>query len=229
MFKIPAFLLAASSLAVVPIVGLSGDFSTLPPDPYEMEQTLASAKISPTKAIEIAEAKVNGSCAMLLASSTPSGDVAYAVTVYSDGKRHEMKISGEDGQIVENVAMPRFPGADPGDAEMVTLPSGLMYYDIVEGTGAAPAGPTSTVNVHYTGWLTDGTKFDSSVDRGEPISFPLNRVIRGWTEGVGSMKIGGKRKLVIPFELAYGPAGRPPTIPPRAMLVFDVDLLDVTD
>lgn len=115
----------------------------------------------------------------------------------------------------------------PGGNE-VTTPSGLKYIDQVVGTGdVAVAGKTTTV--HYTGWLTNGQKFDSSVDRGQPFSFPLGagRVIKGWDEGVQGMKVGGKRKLTIPSELGYGSRGAGGAIPPNATLVFDVELLGV--
>ena len=110
----------------------------------------------------------------------------------------------------------------------VTMPSGLKYVDQVVGTGEiAVAGKTA--NVHYTGWLENGKKFDSSVDRGQPFSFPLGagRVIKGWDEGVQWMKVGGKRKLTIPSELGYGARGAGGMIPPNATLIFDVELLGV--
>jgi peptidylprolyl isomerase len=106
--------------------------------------------------------------------------------------------------------------------------SGLSYTDIVKGTGAAPTSG-KMVTVHYTGVLENGTKFDSSVDRGQPFSFRIGagEVIPGWDEGVISMKVGGKRKLIIPPQLGYGSAGAGGVIPPNATLIFDVELLDV--
>jgi FKBP-type peptidyl-prolyl cis-trans isomerase FkpA len=110
----------------------------------------------------------------------------------------------------------------------ITTSSGLMIEDIVEGEGAVAAAG-QRVTVHYTGWLADGTKFDSSKDRGEPFDFALGarHVIAGWDEGVAGMKIGGTRKLTIPAALGYGARGAGGVIPPNATLVFEVDLLGV--
>lgn len=115
-------------------------------------------------------------------------------------------------------------------AKAVTTESGLKYEDSVVGTGASPQ-PGHEVTVHYTGTLDDGTKFDSSVDRGQPFKFQIGvgRVIKGWDEGVMTMKVGSKRKLVIPPQLGYGARGYPPVIPPNATLVFEVELLDTKE
>lgn len=105
--------------------------------------------------------------------------------------------------------------------------SGMLIKHTQEGSGASPAA-TDEVKVHYEGRLIDGKVFDSSLKRGEPATFPLNGVIACWTEGVQTMKVGGKARFVCPANLAYGANGSPPTIPPQATLVFDVELLDVT-
>ena len=118
--------------------------------------------------------------------------------------------------------------AGGGGSGQVTTPSGLKYTDLAVGSGAeAKSGQTAVV--HYTGWLLDGTKFDSSKDRGQPFSFPIGqgRVIKGWDEGVAGMKIGGKRELIIPPDLGYGARGAGGVIPPNATLKFEVELLDV--
>jgi peptidylprolyl isomerase len=116
----------------------------------------------------------------------------------------------------------------PGGEKMVKTPSGLQYEDLVPGSGDSPK-TGKKVTVHYTGWLTNGTKFDSSVDKNEPFTFVIGagQVIPGWDEGVMSMRIGGKRKLVIPPELGYGAGGAGGVIPPNATLVFEVILLDI--
>lgn len=124
------------------------------------------------------------------------------------------------GLAEEQAAAPRAGG------EIVTTESGLQYVDLVVGTGrTAELGDTATV--HYTGWLADGSTFDSSRTRNEPFSFRVGagRVIKGWDEGVLGMKVGGKRKLIIPPDLGYGARGAGNVIPPNATLTFEVELL----
>ena len=125
-------------------------------------------------------------------------------------------------------------GSNPGTAPALkdqggksqTTASGLVYQSLKEGTGASPKA-TDTVRVHYHGTLADGKVFDSSVQRGQPAEFPLNRVIPCWTEGVQMMKVGGKAKLTCPPQIAYGARGAAGVIPPNATLTFEVELLGI--
>lgn len=121
-----------------------------------------------------------------------------------------------------------FLAANSEKEGVVTLDSGLQYQVIEEGSGESPSA-TSTVETHYRGTLVDGTQFDSSYDRGQPATFPVNRVIPGWTEALQLMKPGSKWKLYVPYDLAYGPNGNPPAIPPYSTLIFDVELLRVVE
>lgn len=128
----------------------------------------------------------------------------------------QQKSASSESFMQENAARP----------EVTTTASGLQYEVLVEGTGPKPAA-TDTVVTHYHGTLTDGTVFDSSVERGSPASFPVNRVIAGWTEALQMMGTGSKWRLVIPPELAYGERGAGGAIPPNATLVFEVELLEI--
>lgn len=117
-------------------------------------------------------------------------------------------------------------GGEPAVAEGNSTGSGLVITQLVEGSGPSPSA-TDVVRVHYHGTFPDGSVFDSSVDRGQPATFPLNRVIPCWTEGVQRMKVGGKAQLICPPQIAYGPSGAPPRIPPDATLHFEVELLAI--
>ena len=109
---------------------------------------------------------------------------------------------------------------------MIEGDSGIQFKELKAGTGASPK-VTDTVRVHYTGTLTNGTKFDSSVDRGQPATFPLNRVIQGWQIAIAKMKVGAKWIIYIPSDLAYGAQGSPPNIGPNEVLIFEVELLGI--
>jgi FKBP-type peptidyl-prolyl cis-trans isomerase FklB len=144
---------------------------------------------------------------------------------------HEQKKKNEQKLMVKMTQENKKEGAaflaqNKTKKGVVTLPSGLQYRVIKAGSGEAPK-LTDTVVTHYHGTLIDGTVFDSSYDRGEPVTFAVNGVIKGWTEALQKMKVGAKWQLFIPSELAYGDRGAPPSIAPGATLIFDVELLDI--
>ncbi len=216
-----AGLLAASTayVALQPV-----DYSKMPPKASDVHAEISAVSTPLSDAIAAAQEATSGVVHSAAFTTTEEGP-AWDLTLYSAESKHHVVINAATGDVTTNEALARFPG-EAFEGELITLPSGLMYADIVVGDGAQPKDLSSEVTVHYSGWLVDGTLFDSSHTRGQSISFPLSNVIKGWSEGVSTMKIGGKRKLIIPSNLGYGPRGNQ-VIPPSAMLIFDVELLDV--
>jgi FKBP-type peptidyl-prolyl cis-trans isomerase len=157
---------------------------------------------------------------------SPSAIVVLALGLASAACQR--KVEEPESRVIVPVPSGESAAAPASASPAASKPSGLVKEDIKVGTGPeAKAG--DHVRVHYTGTLTDGTKFDSSLDRNEPFEFSLGagQVIKGWDQGVVGMRKGGKRKLTIPSELGYGASGSPPKIPPNATLVFDIELLDI--
>ena len=161
-----------------------------------------------------------------IADSVLGRDTAVEIEEYGPKIQGMLQQRASAAASAEKAAGADFLVAQAAMAGAQTTDSGLIYTQITAGDGASPTA-TDSVTVHYTGTLRDGTVFDSLVDRGEPVTFPLGQVIPCWIEGLQKMKVGGKAKLVCPPNIAYGDQGRPPTIPGGATLVFEVELLDI--
>lgn len=206
------------------------DYSQIPPEPAKRAMQLKDAGITLAEASELAAEEMGGQVKSAEFKFPAGGDPTIEALVYTENSSHRVTIDPASGEVISSETLPGFemPGWEV-KGEWTETDSGLKYYDVEEGDGEEVPNENVQVRVHYTGWLVDGEKFDSSRDRGQPATFPLNRVIPGWTEGVKSMKVGGKRKLLVPYELAYGERGRPPVIPGKAMLIFDVELLEVME
>ncbi len=192
--------------------------------------TISSEEVFPGWSEGMAGMKVGGKRKLVIPGELAFGAEGAPPTIPPDA------VIIMDVELVDVNDFSSVPDQLPGEpvrGEMVKTASGLMYYDLVVGNGPTANAPTSRVTVHYTGWLNDGTKFDTSREARtpgapvQPATFTLNQVIPGWTEGVQGMRVGGKRKLIIPWELAYGASGRAPMIPPKALLIFDIELMNV--
>ncbi len=200
-----------------PTKNRGGAHQTSPVDPVVIENV---KQVDFKEAEKIAVA--NGEQASVCSDMTPNETQAMEAAA-------RIKAAMEKNTMLTrtDVEPKELPGMAVDRAPDGSNEAGLKWWTIKAGEGVSPVSTSDTVKVHYTGYLLDGKKFDSSVDRGEPIEFALNRVIPGWTAGVGSMKVGETRKLLIPATLGYGARGAGGVIPPNATLVFDVELLDV--
>jgi FKBP-type peptidyl-prolyl cis-trans isomerase FkpA/FKBP-type peptidyl-prolyl cis-trans isomerase FklB len=182
-----------------------------------MSQNLGPLKLTAAELASVQEGLTDG-----VLGRTPKVDLA----VY--GPKLQEFAKGRLGAAAagEKKAGAAFVAKEAAESGTVKQPTGFLYKEIKAGTGASPKA-TDKVKVHYRGTLTDGTVFDSSIDRGEPVTFPLTGVIPCWTQGLQLMKTGGKARLVCPSELAYGDAGSPPKIKGGATLVFEVELISI--
>ncbi|MFN0242118.1 MAG: FKBP-type peptidyl-prolyl cis-trans isomerase [Planctomycetota bacterium] len=198
--------------------------SALPPRPADVEKDISVCTVPLAAAVDTA-VKAAGGIARSAEIQVANGKPMIRVWIYGGGACKRVDVDGQSGEIASTIDVPRFPG-EPVDGQWTETTTGLLYYDLVTGTGAKPRDPMAKVKVHYTGWLVDGTRFETSRDRSEPVELALSKVIVGWREGLSTMQVGGKRKLIIPSGLGYGPKGSR-SVPPNAVTIFDVELVDV--
>ncbi|MBK8180395.1 MAG: FKBP-type peptidyl-prolyl cis-trans isomerase [Planctomycetes bacterium] len=198
------------------------DYTTIPPDPASVTRGLEGLEIKLSRAIEIAQKEVDGFADS--ARTVRVGDqVSFEVDVFSLKCLSRISVDARTGKVTNRLDTPRFPG-EPVSGDWTQLPSGLKYYELKPGNGPAPSSPKDAVSIEYTAWLVDGTKVDSTLDKGAPLVIGPNKLVKGLEEGVMGMKVGGKRKLILPYDLAYGLGGKPPMIPPKATLIIDIVL-----
>lgn len=207
--------IALAALLAVPAVSRAADAPAPAEDRAKVLYALG-AQIAADYGLKAAEVQ---------AVADGMADLCAAKPLKADPKELRPKLAALKHEALESRRVSQLDAyaAEPGAKR---LPSGLIYKEVKAGAGDRPAA-TSVVKVHYHGTFPDGKVFDSSVDRGEPMEFPLNGVIPCWTEGVQMVAVGGKAKLVCPYSIAYGERGRPPVIPERSTLIFDVELLEI--
>jgi len=224
-----AFLLGAASVAALvpfrPVAGAPAtDYEALPPESSVIAARIAASPLSLADAVAKAQAAVDGharSATLRFEDEATRIDVE----VFGEKASERVTVDGSTGEIVARETLRRIPG-EPVSGEPTVTESGLQYYDLVEGDGDQ-ATPDAMARFEVNGYLADGTLFDSSHAAGQSRLLPLDRTPAGFREGVGSMRIGGKRKLLIPYKLAYGEHGDPPRIPHRALIIYDVELLEI--
>lgn len=218
-----AFLLGAASVALVSAPEATR-FERLAAETPETAKEIEQLPVSLVKAVQIAQEAVEGhasSAKLTFIDEKPR----YTVDVYGAKASARVVVDGTSGKVAEREPLYRIPGTQV-EGEPTVTESGLMFWDIKVGEGTEVPSPNAMVRYHVNGYLTDGTLFDSTY-LGQPRMYPLDRVFAGFREGVSSMNAGGKRKLIMPYNLAFGEHGNPPVVPHRAMIIYDVELLEV--
>lgn len=220
------------ALCLVWTVAISADLdlSRLPEDPHKMAAALSAAKIDLAAAIKRAEGEVSGGKASRAEMMMSNGRLVATIAVLSKDKAFMYQIDTGSGSVIEKKELAMTTYGLPGEAvsgEPTKTGSGLEYYEIKTGSGEPVASPQQVISFHTTVYLVDGKKAWSSRDTNQPVTGSYTRLVPGVQEGLKGMMPGGKRKLLVPYNLGYGERGNPPAIPAKAMLIFDVELLSV--